>query len=148
MNEIQGLQIYRSDKLRLARLAKGLSLDNIGSILNVTRQNVSKMESGQEPKDSQFELLCKELGVEKSFFYSERGAPVVEEQCHFRSIRTRTKTITNTVMARAEILTNLISEIESYYDLNDFRVNFDNDFENINAASIEKLSDLLRREWE
>ena len=122
MREIESLQLYRGDKLRLARLAKGLSLENIGSVLGVTRQNVSKMESGQEPRDFQFDTLCQELGVEKSFFYTERTLPVVEDKCHFRSVRARTKTITNMVMARAELLTELISEIESYYDLPEFQV--------------------------
>jgi len=148
MSEIESLHVYRGDKLRLARLAKGLSLDKIGSVLDVTKQNVSKMESGQEPKDYQFELLCKELGVDKKFFYAERSVPVVEEQCHFRSVRARTKTITNTVMARAELLSGLISEIESYYEITDFDIPLEGDFELINSESIEKISEYLRREWE
>lgn len=148
MREIESLQLYRGDKLRLARLAKGLSLENIGSVLGVTRQNVSKMESGQEPRDFQFDTLCQELGVEKSFFYTERTLPVVEDKCHFRSVRARTKTITNMVMARAELLTELISEIESYYDLPEFQVALEDHFELINTESIERASESLRREWE
>ena len=52
---------YRGDKLRLARLAKGYSLEELGNILNVTRQNIHKMEAGQEPTSEQMPLLCKAL---------------------------------------------------------------------------------------
>lgn len=138
---------YRGDKLRIARLIKGFSLDELGSILGVTRQNIHKMEAGQEPRENQLSLLSNHLEVEPNFFYTERNTPVVEEQCHFRSLRSRTKTLTNTIMARAELLDSLIKEIEQNFDLPNFQLpNLDTDIKSLD--DIERISENLRRHWE
>jgi len=138
---------YRGDKLRFARLIKGCSLDDLGNILGVTRQNIHKMEVGQEPKEMQLALLSDYLEVEPNFFYAERNTPVVEEQCHFRSLRSRTKTLTNTIMARAELLDSLIKEIEQNFELSKFHPPVQNIDIN-NFEDIERISENLRRHWE
>ena len=148
MNNQVGLQEYRGDKLRLARLVKGYSLEEVGSILDVTRQNIYKMEAGQEPTTSQIQPLCEYLGIEKNFLYAERNTPVVEEQCHFRSLRSRTKTLTNTVMARAELLDSLIQEMEIYFELPGFQLPISTDFDHYSLENIERAAEELRRKWE
>lgn len=138
---------YRGDKLRLARLAIGLSLEELGSRLGVTRQNVHKMEAGQEPTSEQFPILCKELLVKPSYFYGGRNTPVVEEQCHFRSLRSRTKALTHTVMARAEFLDQLIQELESYFEFPDFVLP---DLDDLNFGEInciEVAAERVRNYW-
>ncbi|NOX67425.1 MAG: ImmA/IrrE family metallo-endopeptidase [Chlorobi bacterium] len=145
-NEIINLNEYRGDKLRFARMIKGYSLDDLGSILGVTRQNIHKMEVGQEPKDNQLSLLSKYLEVKPSFFYSERNTPVEEEQCHFRSVRSRTKTLTNTIMARAELLDSLIKDIEQHFDLPEFKL--PEIIIDLNSLEdIERIAESLRRQW-
>ena len=148
MNDNLNFSEYRGDKLRFARLIKGYSLDELGSILNVTRQNIHKMEAGQEPKENQLALLCSHLDVEPNFFYVDRNTPVVEEQCHFRSLRSRTKTLTNTIMARAELLDSLIKEVELNFDLPKFQPPsyLDSDIESF--EDIERISENLRRNWD
>ncbi|MBE3757346.1 helix-turn-helix transcriptional regulator [Vibrio parahaemolyticus] len=64
----EALRSYRGDKLRLARLAQGFSLEELGELLAVTRQNVHKMEAGQEPTEEQLPILCKHLDVKKRIF--------------------------------------------------------------------------------
>lgn len=148
MSDLFELREYRGDKLRLARLVKGSSLDELGNILGVTRQNIHKMEAGQEPKGCQVQLLCKHLGIEKNFLYVARNTPVVEEQCHFRSLRSRTKTLTNTIMARAELLDSLIQEIETFFDLPDFTLPVSASFDHYSMNDIERVAEELRRNWE
>ncbi|MBL1258956.1 MAG: ImmA/IrrE family metallo-endopeptidase [Ectothiorhodospiraceae bacterium] len=147
MNNNIYLTEYRGDKLRFVRLIKGVSLDELGSILDVTRQNIHKMEAGQEPKEHQLELLSNFLEVKPQFFYAERNTPIVEEQCHFRSLRSRTKTLTNTIMARAELLDSIIKEVETNFDLLIFQPpHLDIDIER--PENIEKISENLRRHWD
>lgn len=138
---------YRGDKLRLARLAIGLSLEELGSRLGVTRQNVHKMEAGQEPTSEQMPVLCKELLVKPSFFYAIRNTPVVEEQCHFRSVRSRTKALTHTVMARAEFLDLMIQELESFFDLPSFELPDLEDLQFDVPNSIEIAAERVRNHW-
>ena len=71
---------YRGDKLRLARLAKGYSLEELGNILNVTRQNIHKMEAGQEPTSEQMPLLCRAFYKCKNWCYQvmlQKYSPVL-----------------------------------------------------------------------
>ncbi|WP_101563293.1 helix-turn-helix domain-containing protein [Alteromonas macleodii] len=141
------LNPYRGDKLRLARLAKGYSLEELGNILNVTRQNIHKMEAGQEPTSEQMPLLCKALNVENSYFFTDRNTPVVEEQCHFRSLKSRTKALTHTVMARAEILDQVIGAVEEFVDLPTFEVPNVDDLDFSISESIEVVAERIRDIW-
>jgi len=147
MSELFNIDPYRGDKLRLIRIAKGFSLEELGQAIGVTRQNIHKMEAGQEPTDEQLPLLCNLLSVNRSYFYTVRNVPVIEEQCHFRSVRSRTKTLTNTVMARAEILDLLIKEIEGYFELPDFNLPDVSDFNISDINDIEKIAMKMRDYW-
>lgn len=148
MERNDNLLPYRGDKLRLARLAKGYSLDGLGKALGVTRQNVHKMEAGQEPTLEQLPQLCELLGVRERYFYAERNNPVVEDQCHFRSLRSRTKTLTSTVMARAELLDALVKELEKYYSLPDFKLPDVSDLNFSNINDIDKAAERVRHYWD
>lgn len=139
---------YRGDKLRLIRLAKGLSLEEVGQAVNVTKQYVHKLEAGQEPSDDQVSLLCDLFGVEERYFYAERNTPVVEEQCHFRSLRSRTKTLTNSVMAKAELLDALVAKLEPNYSLDKFEAPDVSGFDLENTNHIERIAELVREEWD
>ena len=147
MNDILNQPSYRGDKLRLIRVAQGYSLDELGKEVSVTRQNIHKMEAGQEPKPEQLSKLCKFLNVSEDYFYADRNNPVVEEQCHFRSLRSRTKTLTNMVMARAELLDALIQEVEEYFDLPEFSLPEVCDLDVTNINDIERASNRLREFW-
>jgi Zn-dependent peptidase ImmA (M78 family)/DNA-binding Xre family transcriptional regulator len=147
MDELINIHPYKGDKLRLIRVAHGYSLEELGNAIGVTRQNVHKMEAGQEPTIEQLPKLCEILDVKDNYFYAGRNAPIVEDQCHFRSLRSRTQTLTNTVMARAEILDAIIQEIESYFTLSDFIMPDVSDLNIFNADDIEEASKRLRVYW-
>jgi Zn-dependent peptidase ImmA (M78 family) len=147
MNDLLNTLPYKGDKLRLMRIAHGYSLDELGKVINVTRQNIHKMEAGQEPTQDQLPKLCKIFNVSENYFYAERNSPVVEEQCHFRSLRSRTKTLTNTVMARAELLDSIIKEVEGHFDLPSFEVPDITDLDITDFDNIEEASNRLRTHW-
>lgn len=148
MNDLLNTLPYKGDKLRLMRIAHGYSLDELGKVINVTRQNIHKMEAGQEPTQEQLPKLCEIFNVNESYFYAERNSPVVEEQCHFRSLRSRTKTLTNTVMARAELLDSIIKEVEGYFAIPAFEVPDIADLDINNLNDIEEASNRLREKWQ
>ncbi len=129
------------------RIAHGYSLEELGKYVGVTRQNIHKMESGQEPTAEQLPKLCELLHVNESYFYAERNTPVVEEQCHFRSLRSRTKSLTNTVMARAEHLDSLIKEVEQFFDLPEFELPDTSDLNANSIKDIEEAANRLRGFW-
>lgn len=148
MNDLLNILPYKGDKLRLIRVARGYSLEELGTAIGVTRQNIHKMEAGQEPTKEQLPKLCEILNVKENYFFAERNTPVVEDQCHFRSLRSRTKTLTNTVMARAELLDSVIQEVESYFDLPDFIMPEIPDLNILDNNDIEEASNRLREFWQ
>ena len=105
---------YKSEQLKLARLASGLSFADIGSILGVTRQYASKLENDAVPSMQQLELLADALNVDVSFFNKARNKVLEIEQCHFRSVRTSTQKLKKMIVAQVEMLnSHIFSEIDA-----------------------------------
>ena len=63
---------YRGDKLKLARMAVGLSCEELADKIGKTKQFVSKMEKGFKPTEQVLELIANALKITPDFLYSER----------------------------------------------------------------------------
>ncbi|UPR31033.1 ImmA/IrrE family metallo-endopeptidase [Vibrio crassostreae] len=138
---------YNSDQLRLARLAAGRSLVEIGDAIGVTRQYAHKLEVGGIPSNEQLEKLAKYLGVSEKFFFVQRNNPIEVEQCHFRSLRTSTQTLKKLVMSQVEILnSHFISHLEKEFDFPDVNIFEIGDMSISSTAQIELISEKVRRD--
>lgn len=81
---------FFGDKLRLARLVKGITQQQLGDLVSTTRQYIHQLESGsRQPAEDVLLALCEALSVTPSFFSSELGNDVKPEQCHFRKEKQR-----------------------------------------------------------
>ncbi len=109
---------FRGEQLRLARLALGRSLDDVGAEVGATRQFIHQLET--EAKSPSQELvgdLARALGVTPRFFHAPSRATVRPEQCHFRKQATTPASITSQVLARGSILDALAEELDSRLQL-------------------------------
>ena len=80
---------FIGDRLRLARLLKGFTLQEVGDAVYVSRQNIHQFESGaRKPSDEVVQALSEFLGVQFSFFFLPLETEVKSEQCHFRKRKT------------------------------------------------------------
>lgn len=138
--------IYRGDKLRIARMARGFSLEEVASAIGKTKQLISKYEKGAQPTEDALEIICPFLGIDRKFLFSQRAYPIEAEICHFRSLRSRTQTMTKNVMARAEIFEEIIRRIEQEIVFPDVAIPDVSAF-GIDNHSIEKIAEHCRREW-
>lgn len=76
---------FHGERLRLARVAKGLSLDQLGAQVAATRQYLNQLEQGlKAPTTSMRDALAAVLGVTGRFFALPLRDSVRPEQCHFR----------------------------------------------------------------
>lgn len=75
MGLFDSLTQYRGDRVKLARLAKGMSGEDVANALGVTKQFISKLERGYPPADAMLSQLANVLGVYDSF--SLRLAPIL-----------------------------------------------------------------------
>lgn len=138
---------YNSEQLKLARLAAGKSLIEVGEALGVTRQYVHKLETGTTPSDDQIKTLADFLNVQETFFYKSRNRQIELEQCHFRSVRSSTQTLKKTVMSQVEVLdTHILKLLENEIDFPEIKIPDIGDTDISSINQIELLAEKIRRE--
>ncbi|MCZ4339865.1 helix-turn-helix domain-containing protein [Shewanella colwelliana] len=144
----QAVNSFNGEQLKLARVAAGLSLADVGDALQVTRQYASRLENNASPSDAQIELLSDLLSVKTAFFFNTRSKTIEAEQCHFRSLRTSTQTLKKTIMAQVEMLdSHFITAIEDEVGFPEVSVFSAEDHEYETVKDIELLAERTRKEF-
>jgi len=128
--------------LRLARLFHGQSLAELGERVGVSKQFLSRIESGSERVSQSLEhSLAEELSVLPEFFYHVDSNPISDEQCHFRSQLTTKLALRQIARARGEMLKNLVAVLDEHIELPPFAVEEANAE---NSESIERGAERFR----
>lgn len=138
---------YRGDKLKLARMAKGLSCEELAATLGKTKQFVSKLEKGSKPSESLLMDLSRALDIQPGFLFSERKYALESDVCHFRSKKSRTQTLTNSILARAEILNLIISSLEEEIQFPEVNIPEISGTDLISPNDVERVAEECRRSW-
>lgn len=109
--------------LRLARLFHDLSLTDLGAQVGVSKQFLSRVETGAEATSSALQsALADALGVLPDFFYAVDNHPIVDEQCHFRRQLTTKVALRQVARARGEMLKRLVGVLDQHVDLPPFQI--------------------------
>ncbi|MCD2325314.1 XRE family transcriptional regulator [Sphingomonas sp. IC-56] len=136
---------FAGEQLRLARLAHGLSLDELGQQVAVSRQYLHQLEVGTKPPTQEMKAaLADALGVTTRFFAPSTRAAVHAEQCHFRKQATTPVSVTSQVLARGTLLDRFIARLDAALELPPV------DFPQIavsSAEDIEAAAEACRRHW-
>lgn len=110
---VQGQARFVGDQLRLARLAHGLSLEQLASAVGATRQYVHQLETGSRwPAGELVDALADVLGVHPDFLSSIQANGVRPEHCHFRKQQTTPASITSQVLARGTMLDRFAQQLQ------------------------------------
>ncbi|WIG83360.1 ImmA/IrrE family metallo-endopeptidase [Photobacterium damselae] len=139
---------YRAEKLTVARRAKMLSMEELANSIGKSRQFVHKLEKGTEPTAEVLESLTKALDITKNFLFSERITHIDTEKCHFRSLKTRTKTVTLNIKSRVEILSSILRKLDDEFELSEVDLPDVSAFDITKNSEIERLSESVRHYWE
>jgi len=136
---------FAGDQLRLARLAHGFTLDELGQKVATTRQYLHQLETGAKMATTEnVELLAGVLGVTPRFFFGRNSSPVQPEQCHFRKRATTPVSITSQVLARGTLLDTLVERLDTALRLPE--VDFPQ-YSVDNAEDIETAAEMCRQHW-
>lgn len=109
--------------LRLIRLFHDLSLTELGEQVGVSKQFLSRVETGAETVSAQLETaLTEALNVLPEFFYHIDPNPISDEQCHFRRQLTTKVALRQVARARGEILKRLVGVLDEHVDLPQYQV--------------------------
>ena len=99
-------------ELKLLRQFNELSLEDLGSKLDYTRQYLHKVETGQTlPNDQFIDKVAHYFNVPQSCFMQLK-AVLQEEQIHFRSNRTAKVSFKQFVIARGEYIKRLTEYLD------------------------------------
>ncbi len=133
------------EQLRLARLAYGYSLEEVGELVGVTRQFIHQLETGaRSPSDGLVDALADVLGVTPAFLSEPIPSTVRPEQCHFRGQAGRPASVTSQVLARGTLLDKFVTIMEKHLSLP--HVAFP-DLPANTAEEIEQAAEEARRYW-
>lgn len=141
---------FYGERLRLARLLKGCTLQELGDAVAVTRQSIHQYESDvRAPADDVKNALAEFLQVSPEFFGLSLSGDVKPEQCHFRKRQTTPAGVKNRVQAYSTILEQLVTELHEHLDLPENRFNLiDNDkIPELTPPVIEKIAEGARVRW-
>lgn len=109
--------------LRLIRLFHDLSLTDLGERVGVSKQFLSRVETGAESVSPHLETcLSDALQVLPDFFYCIDPHPIADEQCHFRRQLTTKVALRQVGRARGEMLKRFVGVLDEHVELPAFRI--------------------------
>lgn len=128
--------------LRLIRLFHSFSLMELGEQVGVSKQFLSRIESGADSVSRQLEnVLAEKLEVLPEFFHYIDPLPISDDQCHFRRQLTTKVALRQVARARGEILKRLVSVLDEHVQLPSYQVG---EADPTSAESIERGAEMFR----
>lgn len=138
--------MLHGDKLRLARLLAGMSLDELGERVAASRQFIHQLETGA--KDSSVEMrsaLAAATSVTPTFFATPTVNPVREDDCHFRRVASAPRGLVAQTVARGTAVEALVDALERHVRLP--RVNFPAETRPSSPEGVEQAAERARAHW-
>lgn len=118
------MRAFIGSNLRLIRLFHDWSLTDLGEQVGVSKQYLSRVETGAEPVSTQLgEVLADALHVLPEFFLEVDANPIADEQCHFRRQLTTKVAQRQVARARGEVLKRLVGVLDEHVELPRYQVN-------------------------
>lgn len=140
---------FRGEKLRLARLLKGYTQQQLGDAVSTSRQFIHQLEGGiKAPAEDVLHALCESLDVESPFFFSPAVNEVKIDQCHFRKRKTTPVGLSQRVVAFATIFESLLEILHEYLDLPKVNIpEITHTEEKYTNDEVERAAEICRRTW-
>lgn len=142
--------LFDGKRLTHARLSRGMTKKILAEHVKVTPAAIGQYEQGtSSPSVVVLGQLSLALGYPPSYF--EYGRPQFEishEECHFRRLRSTSKLERSVVLARAELLMELVDLLEKR-NLRFPLVNIPDDLSSLDgsAVQIEEVAVEVRKRW-
>ena len=109
--------------LRLIRLFHDLSLTDLGGQVGISKQFLSRVETGAESVSPHLEAsLAEALDVLPEYFHQVDPNPIADEQCHFRRQLTTKVALRQVARARGEMLKRLVGVLDEHVELPRYKV--------------------------
>lgn len=141
--------LFDGDRLRQARLYRGLRKVEVARAVHLTPAVIGHYEqSRNKPSPATLAALSLHLGFPPEFFERRAETPsrVDEGQAHFRRLRSTSKLERDRMLARLELLSDVLHQVEQHVRLPDVAVP-SLEVEVGSAADTEAAAAEVRRAW-
>lgn len=142
---------FLGERLRQARIARGLTAVTLSDLLGVTRQAVSQYEKGTTfPSDDVFTKICDKLNLKPQFFFREcLGMPDCAP-IFYRSQASATKSARARAEQRFEWVKEFVvflKDFVTFPEVNIPQLPVPSDPRELSDSEIEEMATLTRRHW-
>lgn len=140
-------------RIREARISRGLSLSELGELLGVTKQNISKYELGTVNISSENLIkISSELDFPISFFYKPKKNIETSSSSvtFFRSLRSTSKKLRESQQQKIDFIEEVFCELSEYIDFPPLNIpnNLVDEYKlNLSNEEIEDVAAKLRACW-
>ena len=151
---------FRGERLKSARLYRGLTLTELSRQTGITKQSLSQYENNKMATNPSYERvieIARTLRFPRDYFLEEDGCKTTTEVTYFRSLTSATKMSRTSQSMRLEFVAKIFEILSQYLEFPvlevphiDFTPNddeFDDNAEEAMLQEIEKIADLLRMHW-
>ncbi len=141
---------FYGERLRLARILNGFTLQELGEAVSVSRQSIHQYESDiRAPASDVTNALAEYLRVQPYFFERPLSGDVKPEQCHFRKRQTTPVGVKERVQAYSTVLEQLVAELHEHLDMpeNKFNLIDNSKIDELTSPIIEKIAEGARARW-
>lgn len=145
-----GVQSFQGERLRQARLARGLYMNALGDIVGVSGTAISRYEEGiDKPQEFRLELLAKHLGFPVNFFLTPESY-IKPGLVFWRARTAETKHAREMTEPRMQWICEIFDLLEREVDFPFYAVpelDLPSDFRLYTSSDIERAADQIRKHW-
>lgn len=140
---------FNGDRLKSARLYRGLTLAELGNSIDISKQSLSLYENNKnEPDFSTINKLSSELHFPKEYFFQNDEITVKSDATYFRSLMSTTKKSRVSQIKKVEHISALYEALYKYIDFPNLNLpEFEFDKNNLDDKEIELIANKLREFW-
>lgn len=149
---------FRGERLKNARLLRGLTLTELADQTNISKQSLSQYENGSIPDIQRVVIIARVLDFPTEYFLQEDKCKTITDVTYFRSLTSSTKMSRTTQSLKLEYVAKMFQILAQYVDfpvLNLPKVEFvgsDNEFDDVAQEAmqeeIESIALAVREYWE
>lgn len=138
---------FNGDRLRSARIYRGMTLAQFAEMIQVTRQAVSQFEMGYtQPRLETIFRITSTLGFPREYFFETEKFLLEVGTTYFRALLTTNKLSRSTQIERMKLLERIYLTLNEYLEFPKLNLPQITDG-NIDEQSIENIAEQVREYW-
>ena len=140
---------FNGQRLRQARLYKGLSINDLAELLGVSKQAISQYEtSNVTPDFDKMRIITNELNFPSSYFFQEDSFDVNAKTTYFRALLSANKNARLQQVVKVKHLAMIYEILSNYLEFPQLNIPDVSEFINNDEIDYEAMSQKIREYWE